>query len=334
MVAPSINTTLVDATSIYGGPCRYLFKNELEQPSGSFKLRGMSKLVSSAIEKAREQGKLDVHIYTSSGGNAGIAAAYASKHYNVPCTVVLPKTTKQTALDILLGLGAGIAIHGAHWGEADVYLREEVIPNTPEDVLAIYCHPFDNEVLWEGHADIVDDLAGQLETLKVDPVKVKGIVCSCGGGGLYNGIVTGLNRNPSLANVPVLVVETFQTPAFAESVKAGHPVVLSKVETLCTTLGAPYVSSRSWEFYQTHPTFVETMDDLDAVAATVDYYDKFGALVEPACGATVAVASTQNKMLDVFGALDPDDVIVFIVCGGSSVSKETLETYRTLCIDK
>lgn len=330
MVAPSINTTLVDVTGKYHGPCRFLFKQELEQPSGSFKLRGMSKLVAFAIENARKEGKLNVHIYTSSGGNAGIAAAFASKYNNVPCTVVLPRTTKQTALDILQSLGANIAIHGAHWGEADTYLKKVVIKETRPEILAIYCHPFDDVVLWDGHADIVDDLAIQLKQLEVDPVHVKGIVCSCGGGGLYNGIVTGLQRNSSLSKVPVLAVETDQTPAFAESVKAGHVVTLPKVETLATSLGAPYISAKSWELYQDHTTYVKTMDDLDAVQATVDYYDEFGSLVEPACGATLAVANKRQDLLSVFGDLAPEDVIVFIVCGGSGVSKEALESYRVL----
>ncbi|SGZ54886.1 CIC11C00000001633 [Sungouiella intermedia] len=332
MVAPSTNTSLVDVSSKYSGPCRFLFKNELEQPSGSFKLRGMSKLVGSAVEKAKLESSSSVHVYTSSGGNAGIAAAYASKHHNVPCTVVLPVTSKQAALDALTLLGATVVIHGAHWGEADTYLKEVVMKKDQKiqpDTLAIYCHPFDNEILWEGHADIVDDLASQLKEINVSPSNVKGLVCSCGGGGLYNGIVTGLRRN-NLSEVPVLVLETNQTPAFYQSVAAGKPIVLPKVETLSTTLGAPYICEKTWEIFQSHPTFVEIMDDLDAVQGTIDYYEDFGALVEPACGITVAAANKKQELLSVFGELKPDDVIVFIICGGSGILSELLETYRGL----
>lgn len=333
MVAPSTNTTLIDVSSKYPGPCRFLFKNELEQPSGSFKLRGMSKLVASAAEKANVEGSSNVQIYTSSGGNAGIAAAYASKHHNLPCKVVLPVTAKKAALDALSSLGATVIVHGAHWGEADTYLREEVMikdQTSNPDTIGVYCHPFDNEIIWDGHADLVDDLASQLNDLDVKPANVKGIVCSCGGGGLYNGVVTGLKRNAQFSNVPVLVVETNQTPTFYQSVRAGEPVVLPKVETLSTSLGSPYISDKTWEFFQSHRTFVETLDDLDAVQGTIDYYDDFGAFIEPACGVTMAVANRRQELLSVFGDLGPDDVIVFIICGGSGVVAETLNNYREL----
>lgn len=328
MVAPSIRTSLLDVSGQVPGPCRFLFKQEIEQPSGSFKLRGMSKLVDSSIEKARQNGKRNVHVLTSSGGNAGIAAATASKYHNVPCTVVLPETAKQVSLDILTSLGASIVIHGAHWGEADMYLRDVVMKQFPQDTMAIYCHPFDNEVLWGGHADIIDDLPLQLKKMNITPEKVKGVVCSCGGGGLYVGLVTGLLRNAELAHVPVLVVETDQTAAFSESVEAGHIVTLPKVETLANSLGAPYICEKAWEFYQKHPTFVETMDDWDAVQGCLDYYDEFGDAIEPACGATVATAMGRKDLLRVFGDLASDDVIVFIVCGGSGALKETLEAWR------
>lgn len=333
MVAPSINTTLVDVSSKYPGPCRFLFKNELEQPSGSFKLRGMSKLIDSAVEKAKREGLSNVQIYTSSGGNAGIAAAYASRYHNLPCTVVLPVTVKKAALDVLTSLGATLVIHGAHWGEADTYLKEEVMKKDQEsrpDLIAVYCHPFDNEILWDGHADIIDDLETQLRELEVNPSNVKGIVCSCGGGGLYNGIVTGLKRSAKLSKVPVLVVETNQTPAFYESVDAGKPIVLEKVVTLSSSLGSPYISDKTWEFYKSHSTFVDTLDDLDAAQGTIDYYDDFGVYVEPACGVTVAVAQRKQELLSVFGELGPEDVIVFIVCGGSGVLAQTLASYREL----
>lgn len=332
MVAPAVNTSLLDVSDKFKGPCRFLFKQELEQPSGSFKLRGMSKVVADSVSKAQKQGKLDVHVYTSSGGNAGIAAAVASKHNQVPCTVVLPKTSKQAALDVLLSLGAEVVVYGAHWGEADTYLKDNVMAAAQRknpDILALYCHPFDNETLWDGHGDIVDDLVSQLKEMNIPNLKLKGIVCSCGGGGLYNGIVTGLRRNQ--LSTSILVLETKQTPAFYESVSADKPITLPKVETLTTSLGAPYISAKTWEYYKTHPTFVELLDDLDAVLGTVDYYDQFGDLVEPACGVTFAVANKHQNLLERFGSLEKDDVVVFVICGGSSVSLETLESYRAMC---
>ena len=94
----------------------------------------------------------------------------------------------------------------------------------------------------------------QLKDLNVDPVHVKGIVCSCGGGGLYNGLVAGCHRNPLLKDVPMLVLETFQTASFDAAIKANEIVALPKIETLVTTLGSPYVATQTLANYKSHKT--------------------------------------------------------------------------------
>ena len=35
------------------------------------------------------------HVYCASGGNAGMAAAHASKQLGVPCTIIVPQTTPE-----------------------------------------------------------------------------------------------------------------------------------------------------------------------------------------------------------------------------------------------
>lgn len=333
MVLPSIRTHLIDVSDKLNGKCRFLYKLESEQPSGSFKLRGMSKLIAESIKAAKAEGK-EPHIFSSSGGNAGLASAYASKYHNVPCTVVLPVTSQQVSIDKLKSYGAEVVVHGAHWGEADSYLRDTVIGEAPKDVHPVYCHPFDNPVLWDGHGQLVDEIAEQLEEQKIEASKVKGIVLSIGGGGLFNGVCEGLRRNKALSEVPVLAVETYQTPAFGEALKAGKVVTLDKLDTIVNCLAAPAVSATSLENSRNRPTFASQIDDLEAVAGTVDYYDKVGGLVEPACGATVATSIRRQDLLDVFGDLNQDDVVIFIICGGSGVSEESVAQYRELLAAK
>ncbi|KAM9933616.1 hypothetical protein OXX80_006770 [Metschnikowia pulcherrima] len=332
MVAPSTITDLIDVTDNLGPvPCRFLYKKENQQPSGSFKLRGMSHKIFNSVKDASESDALNsVHVYCSSGGNAGLAAAYASKFYAKPCTVVLPKTAKRAAIDKLEDLGAEVIVYGAHWGEADNYLREVIMASAQPSVKTVYCHPFDDEILWEGHAAMADEIAHQLKDMSISIEDVKGIVCSCGGGGLYNGIVTGLKRNIGLEKVPVLVIETVQTPTFKNSVIAGKPSTLTSINTLSTSLASPYVAQRTFDNYHNHATTVELIDDLEAVDATVAFNDVFDEVIEPACGATVAVSMKRQDLLQAFGPLQPKDVVIFIVCGGSTVSPETMDSYRQL----
>src|SRR5512136_2544023 len=62
-------------------------KMENLQPTGSFKIRGIGLL----CQTGREQGSK--HFVSSSGGNAGYAAAYAGRKLHIPTTVFVPSTT-------------------------------------------------------------------------------------------------------------------------------------------------------------------------------------------------------------------------------------------------
>lgn len=331
---PSIKTTLTEANEKLPNKsrCRIVFKNEYQQPSGSFKLRGMGHLIAVSIDKARELKMDKIQIFSSSGGNAGLAAAFASHYYNLPCTVVLPVVSKPIVIENLRKLGAEVVVFGNHWGEADAHLRDDIIANLPPSVYPVYCHPFDNLLLWDGHGKMIDEIVTEKQLSQSELTKVKGIVCSAGGGGLYNGIVTGLQRNPTLSNVPVLVVETAQAPTFSTSVKAGKVIKLDSVNTIATTLASPYISEKSLLNYNSHATRVQVIDDLEAVKGTIDYYDHFGTLVEPACGATMCMAFENLKLLEYFGDLAEDDIIIFIVCGGSGISTDTIHEYRKLIL--
>jgi len=64
-------------------------KMEALQPCGSFKLRG----VGLACEHHARLGKR--RFVSSSGGNAGIASAYAGRKLGLPVTVVVPETTTE-----------------------------------------------------------------------------------------------------------------------------------------------------------------------------------------------------------------------------------------------
>lgn len=329
---PSIDTSLIEVTDKLPNkpPRRIFIKNEYEQPSGSFKLRGMGHLVAKSIERAHELKKENVETFASSGGNAGLAAAYTSRHYNLSCTVVLPTTAHSGVVEKLEKLGAKVQVHGAHWGEADSYLREIVMKSVDASVYPVYCPPFDDPLLWEGHGTIIDEIVNQNQLSPEECGKVRGIVCSVGGGGLYNGVVAGLLRNAQFKDVPILAVETFQTPTFSEALKAGKVVTLKSINTLVSCLASPYISAQSLANYNKHRTHVQMIDDLEAVKGSIDFYDHFGTLVEPACGATISMAFDNTLYLKCFGNLSDEEIIIFIGCGGAAISVDSLNEYRKL----
>ncbi|ODQ81622.1 hypothetical protein BABINDRAFT_27780, partial [Babjeviella inositovora NRRL Y-12698] len=330
-----VKTTFIEVTSQVSPkvPCRVFFKNEYEQPSGSFKLRGLGYLIEKSLEKARALGKAKVHVFSSSGGNAGLGAAFAAQFHGTPCTVVLPTTSKPIVIQKLESLNAQVVIAGNHWGEADAHLKD-VIAQLDSETYPVYCHPFDDQLIWEGHGTLIEEIV-ESDLSQKELQSLKGVVCCVGGGGLFNGVIDGLTRcaerlSPEIA---VLAVETIQAPTFTTAIAEGKVVHLASVPTLATSLASPYISAQSLEHYnaQRFKITVEAIDDVEAIRGMVDYHAEFDRIVEPACGASLSSVYNRVDLLEkAFGKLGKEDIIVVVVCGGSSTTPQSFKDFKKL----
>ncbi|MFN4894447.1 MAG: pyridoxal-phosphate dependent enzyme [Pseudomonadota bacterium] len=281
---------------------RVHLKLEALQPSGSFKLRGIGRLCQSL--KRDGIGRF----VSSSGGNAGIAVAYAGCKLGVPVTVVVPRTASIRAREILDGLGADVRVHGASWNEAN-----ELAESLARQDGALV-HPFDHPLLWEGYASLVDEMVAS--GLRPDAVTL-----SVGGGGLYSGVVEGLRRN-GLTDVPVIAVETEGTASFHASISKGELVALDSIRGVATSLGAKKVAQHAFDLHRKHPTHSLVVSDGDAISGAVRFLDDHRLLVEPACGAALAPVYNNHEVLK------PFNTVVCIVCGGATTTAEQLRSYQ------
>jgi L-serine/L-threonine ammonia-lyase len=87
-----------------------------------------------------------LHFYSSSRGNAGLAAATAAKRLGQKATVVVPDTTEVKMMARIEAAGAEVIVHGISLSEADRCAR--ALAAARED--AAYVPPFDHELIWEG----------------------------------------------------------------------------------------------------------------------------------------------------------------------------------------
>lgn len=332
--APHIQTSLVEVTDKlpFKPPCRILFKNEYEQPSGSFKLRGIGRLIQASIQRAIRSNEdiSKLHVFASSGGNAGLAAAYLARFYGIRCTVALPTVSKANVRAKLELYGAKLLIYGNNINEADKYLKTIIASVDHNQTIPIYCHPFDNPDIWEGHSSVMDEVATQLDKGLVS--KVRGIVCSVGGGGLYNGIYKGIQQNNM--TLDVILVECNEAPTFSETIKANKIVTLNSVKSVATSLACSHLNNKSLEYYHNNSiikTHYHPITDNDAIRGSVQFYDTFGTVVEPACGAAVCTVFNQMEALtNSLEHLSPDDIVVIVVCGGLCSSFEDIVEFKRL----
>ncbi|PZW47491.1 pyridoxal-phosphate dependent enzyme [Pseudomonas sp. URMO17WK12:I2] len=277
-------------------------KMEAMQPGGSFKIRG----VGFACEQHHAQGAQ--RFISSSGGNAGLAVAYAGRRLGVPVIVVVPETTTARARSLLGLEGAEVIVHGKSWFEANELARSL---QTAADA---FIHPFDDPLLWQGHASMIDEVVA-------DGVRPDAVVLSVGGGGLLAGVDEGLRRN-GLDSVPVYAVETQGTASLQASINAGQLVEIPAVSGVATSLAARQVCRRAYEVSRERPVIPVQVTDQEAVEACLAYLDDHRTLVEPACGASLAMLYGNKTSLD-----ERSNVLV-IVCGGSTATIESLLAMR------
>jgi L-serine/L-threonine ammonia-lyase len=299
-----IHTPLIESLPLSERTGRHIWlKMENLQPASSFKIRGIGLLC--------QQGKRDgvSRFVSSSGGNAGYAAAYAGRKLGVQTTVFVPETTPPDARRKIASQGAEVKVAGSVWDEADLEARA-----LAEKVNGLYISPFDHPLIWEGHATIVDEIADEID-------KPDAIVLSVGGGGLLCGVIEGLQRN-GWQDVAVLAVETAGTASLAASLEQGRLVTLDQITGVATTLGAKTVAREAFERARRHPVRSIVVTDGEAIDACVQFADEHRCLVEPACGASLALAYSRPESLA--GA----DSVVVIVCGGIGINLEKIQKWR------
>ena len=275
------------------------------------------------------------HFYSSSGGNAGLACVCAARLLGHPASVVVPLSTKPMMMAKLKAAGASAVIQrGASWKEADAYLREVVLE---ADKHGVYVPPFDHEDIWEGHSTIVDEMKIQLE----HPGPVNGvvngyhekherpdaIVCSVGGGGLFCGVMQGLEK-VGWEDVPVLALETEGAESLNKSLKAGEIVTLPGITSRATSLGAVRVADRTFELAQKPNVRSVVLSDAEAAMGCWRLADDQRIMVEMACGVNVALCY-EGRLEQALGKkLSKNSKVVIVLCGGSVVTVDMLAEWR------
>jgi L-serine/L-threonine ammonia-lyase len=310
---------------------RIFLKLENLQPSGSFKSRGLGNLVINALNKATDPSL--THFYCSSGGNAGLACVAAANFVGRPSTIVVPFSTKPHMIEKIKALGATEVIqHGLHFKEADNYLNEVVMVEAKargED--PIYCHPYDDPAVWEGHSSLVGEVDQQLT--QSGEGAPDAIVCSVGGGGLFNGIMEGIDRHGTKWDkTKVLALETQGADSLATALDKDEWATLPAITSIATSLGAVRVSSRTFQLAsegrRTGKVRNMVLSDAEAAMGCWRFAEDERMLVEPACGINMALCYGDRLKKGLGRSVRADDIVVIVCCGGSNTSVDMIKAWK------
>nr|WP_309231948.1 pyridoxal-phosphate dependent enzyme [Micromonospora tarensis] len=179
-----------------GVPGQLSLKLELHQHTGSFKPRG-------AFNRMLQGSLPSAGVIAASGGNHGLAVAYAARSLGVPAEVFVPVTASPVKVQRLAGLGAQVRQVGQHYAEALAASSQRAA-----ETGALVVHAYDQPEVVAGQGTVGRELERQVDGIDT-------VLVAVGGGGLVSGIASWFN-----GSVRVVAVEPEQIPTLHSALKA------------------------------------------------------------------------------------------------------------------
>ncbi len=162
--------------------CEVFLKLEIEQPVGSFKIRGATYRISQLNEEQKARG-----IIAASAGNHAQGVAWGARHYGTNALIVMPVTAPLMKVENTESLGAKVHLEGNNYDEC--YLAAQRLS---QETGRVYVHAFKDLDVMAGQATVA------MEVLSQCP-EVDFVVGSIGGGGMMSGVGTVFkNLKPSV----------------------------------------------------------------------------------------------------------------------------------------
>lgn len=273
-----------------GAGARTLLKLESLQAAGSFKARG-------AMHKLRtlDAATAAAGLITASGGNHGLAVAWAAQSAGAPARVYLPTSSPPAKAEGLKALGADVIIEGAVWDDAN---RAALAAAKASGMT--YVHPFADPAVIAGQGTL------GLEILEQAP-DVDTILVAIGGGGLISGVATAAKAIKP--GVRIVGVEPTGAPTLYESFKARGLVTLDAIDTAAGTLAPRRSMAINYEMIAAAVDKMALVTDDEMRVAARLLWRAFGLGVELAGAAAVAALMTGRY------TPAPDETVVAILCG-------------------
>ena len=278
----------VDGSEFGLDSIKIVFKLELFQHAGSFKARGA--FTNMLTRKVPAAG-----VVAASGGNHGVAVAYAAMKLGKPATIFVPSVASQAKLDRIRGCGAELIIAGDLYADS---LAASESWTRQSGALPIHAYDADETLLGQG------TLGFELE--EQDP-KLDSLLVAVGGGGLIGGVASWYQKR-----VRVIAVEPTEAPTLQLALKAGRPVDSPAGGIAADSLAPKQVGQRMFPIAQRFVQSSLLVTDEEILAAQKRLWEATRIIAEPG-GATAFAALLSGRYKPEGG-----ERVGVIVCGGNT----------------
>jgi len=267
---------------------RIIFKLELLQHAGSFKARGaLTNLLTRDVPRSG--------VVAASGGNHGVAIAYAAMKLRKPATIFVPSVASKTKLDRIRSYGAELIIAGDRYADS---LEASEAWITQSGAMPIHAYEGDETLLGQGTLGL--ELEGQ------DP-KLDSLLVAVGGGGLLGGVAAWYQERLKLISV-----EPMEAPTLNLALHAGRPVDSPAGGIAADSLAPRQVGQQMFPIAQKFVNSSILVSDEEIIAAQKRLWESVRVAAEPGGAAAFAgLLSGRYKP-------EPGERVGVIVCGGNT----------------
>jgi len=284
-------TSLVfsDTFSQLTGSKVYL-KNEFEQKTESFKLRGAYYRIKNLTEAEKSKG-----VVAASAGNHAQGVALASAMEKINCTIVMPRNASPAKVAATKEYGAEVVLEGKNYDES--WIKAQEIAKTSG---AQIIHAFDDPQIIAAQGVIGLEIMEQLSN--VDEIYVP-----IGGGGLAAGILIAVKtKNP---NVKIIGVESKSFPSMKNSLDSGKLETVDGGFTVADGISVRTPGKQTFEIIRDMIDKIVLVDDEEIIKTIFLLMERSKVVVEPAGAAGLAYLVSKKP--------SPGKNVVPILCGGN-----------------
>lgn len=262
-------------------------KLELFQQTGSFKARGA--ITNLLLRKVPPAG-----IVAASGGNHGVAVAFAAHRFQVPARIFVPNVSSPAKQRLIRSYGAQLEIAGERYADA---LQASNV--WAEKSGAMSLHAFDQRETLLGQGTVgleLEEQAPDLDTLLV----------AVGGGGLIGGIAAWF-----AGKIKIIGVEPELSPTLFKALAAGRPVDAEAGGIAADSLAPRRVGELMFPIAQKFVERVILIPDEAIREAQQVLWDTVRVAAEPG-GAAALAALTTRKYVPA-----KNERVGVLICGGN-----------------
>jgi threonine dehydratase len=245
-------------------PGSVAFKLEFLQHTGSFKVRGaFTNLLTRTVPQAG--------VVAASGGNHGVAVAYAANVLGKRATIFVPSVVSPAKADRIRSYRAELVITGDLYADAlaasELFVRES-------RALAIHAYDAQETLLGQGTVGLeIEQDVPNLDTLLV----------AVGGGGLIGGIAAWF-----AGRIKLIAVEPELSPTLHMALAAGEPVDAPAGGIAADSLAPKRVGAKGFRYTRKHVDRSILITDDEIRAAQKILWDRLRIVVEPGGAAALA----------------------------------------------